>query len=50
MVEGPFRINPTPAWFADNRNTHQLGRAMTRFEAKPGLLRLPAVLGAALKG
>ncbi|MFK7991579.1 MAG: NAD-dependent aldehyde dehydrogenase [Sandaracinaceae bacterium] len=50
VVEGPFRIFPTPAWFADNRNTHRLGRAMTRFEARPGIVRLPGVLGAAMKG
>ncbi|WP_156777022.1 aldehyde dehydrogenase family protein [Nitrococcus mobilis] len=50
VVYAPFRVRPTPAWFADHRTAHRLGEALTRFEAKPGLLRLSAVLSAALRG
>ncbi|HJL18379.1 MAG TPA: hypothetical protein RMH99_22135, partial [Sandaracinaceae bacterium LLY-WYZ-13_1] len=50
VVYAPFRINPKPAWFPDHRTAHLLGEALARFEAKPGLLRLPALLAAALRG
>jgi len=50
VVRAPFRINPKPAWFADHQTGHLLGPALTRFEAKPSLMRLPAVLAAALRG
>lgn len=50
VLRAPFRIRPTPAWFPDHRTLHELGRAMTHFEAKPSPLRLPAVLAAALRG
>ncbi|MCO6442341.1 MAG: hypothetical protein J5I81_14980 [Nitrococcus mobilis] len=50
VVYAPFRIRPTPAWLADHRTAHRLGETLTRFEAKPGPLRLPAVLSAALRG
>jgi len=50
IVRAPFRIRPTPVWFADHANAHELGRALTRFEARPGPLRLPQVLMAAMKG
>ncbi len=50
VVYAPFRVRPTPAWFAEHRTAHRLGEALTRFEAKPGFQRLPAVLVAALRG
>ena len=50
VLRAPFRINPTPAWFSDNLATHQLGPALTKFEAQPSLIRLLAVLMAAMKG
>ncbi len=50
VVRAPFRIQPTPAWFADHKTGHLLGPALTRFEAHPSLLNLPAVLAAALRG
>lgn len=50
VLRAPFKIAPKPAWFADNKNTAQLGERMTRFEAWPSFFRLPSVIVAALKG
>ena len=50
VLKAPFRIRPTPAWFPDHKTLHQLGPALTRFEAKPKLLTLAPVLAAALRG
>ncbi|MEQ1568718.1 MAG: aldehyde dehydrogenase family protein [Myxococcota bacterium] len=50
VVRAPFVISPTPAWFTDHHNNLALGRAMTRFEAAPGWLKLPAIALAAFKG
>jgi len=50
VVRAPFIIQPTPAWFTDHRNNVELGRAMTRFEAAPSLLKVPGVALKALKG
>lgn len=50
VLRAPFKIMPTPAWFADHKNSTELGRRMTQFEAKPSVFRLPSVILAALKG
>lgn len=50
VVRAPFHIKPTPAWFPDHKSGHLLGPALTRFEAHPSLLTLPAVLSAAMRG
>jgi hypothetical protein len=50
VVRGPFRMWPTPVWFADHRNLLQLGRLASRFEAAPSWLKLPAVALAGMKG
>lgn len=50
VLRAPFKIAPKPAWFADNKNTVQLGERMSRFEAWPSFFRLPSVIMAALKG
>jgi acyl-CoA reductase-like NAD-dependent aldehyde dehydrogenase len=50
VVKAPFRIMPTPAWFADHRNQASLGRALTQFEASPGWLSLPSVILQAIRG
>ncbi|MEZ4237242.1 MAG: NAD-dependent aldehyde dehydrogenase, partial [Myxococcota bacterium] len=50
VVRVPFTMSPTPAWFTDHKNNVALGRAMTRFEAAPGWLKLPGVAMAAFKG
>lgn len=50
VVRAPFVISPTPAWFSDHRSAHELGPALLKFEAQPGIIRLPAVLAAAMRG
>ena len=50
VVQAPFRIRPTPAWFTDNKAGHKIGPALARFEANPGLATLPGVLAAAMQG
>ena len=50
VVKAPFRIRPTPVWFADHRTLADVGKAMATFEASPSLLRLPSVVAPALRG
>ena len=50
IVRAPFRINPTPAWFADHKNLAKLGRLVAHFELAPGWGRLPAAAIAGLRG
>ena len=50
IVRGPFRLWPTPVWFADHRNLRELGRLAMLFEAAPSWLKLPAVALAGMKG
>ena len=50
VTRGPFRMWPTPIWFADHRNLAELGRRATHFEASPSWLGLPAVALAGMKG
>ncbi len=50
IVRAPFHIEPTPAWFADHKTCHELGRELVKLEANPSLLRLPMVLPIALRG
>jgi len=50
IVRGPFRMWPTPVWFADHRNLADLGRRATWFEASPTWLALPGVAWAGMKG
>lgn len=50
VVRAPFVQKPTPAYFVDHRNNVALGRLVTRFEAAPSWLKVPAIALAALKG
>jgi len=50
VVRAPFVMAPTPAWFTDHKNNLALGRRMTRFEASPSWLSVPAVALTALQG
>ena len=50
IVRAPFRMRPTPVWFADHKNLAQLGRLATHFEASPSWLGLPAVGLAGMRG
>jgi hypothetical protein len=50
IVRGPFRLWPTPVWFADHRNLAQLGQLAMTFESAPSWLKLPGVAIAGMKG
>ena len=50
VVYAPFRINPTPAWFFDNKNSIALGKALVEYESKPSWLGLLKLLPKALNG
>ncbi len=50
VMWAPFRIRPTPVWFADHRNLAEVGRRMTQFEVKPSVSQLPGIIAAALRG
>jgi hypothetical protein len=50
VVHAPFRMFPTPPWFADHKNLLQLGRRLVAFEAKPTWSSFFGVARAAMKG
>ena len=50
IVYAPFRISPTPAWFFDNRNLVELGKALVEYEANPSWLALLKIIPRAFKG
>jgi hypothetical protein len=50
VVRAPFRIRPTPPYFADNRNGAAIGRALVRYEAAPSFGAVARVVAAAARG
>lgn len=50
VIRSPFRAWPKPPWFVSHATAHELGRALTRFEAEPSALKLPGILRLALTG
>ena len=50
VVRAPFRARPKPIWFGSHRSAARLARQLVRFEARPSLLRLAAMLPRALRG
>ncbi len=50
IVYAPFRIFPTPAWFATHKNLLSMAKHLLKFEAYPTWQNLPAVIVAALRG
>ncbi|MCB9795051.1 MAG: aldehyde dehydrogenase family protein [Alphaproteobacteria bacterium] len=50
IVRAPFKIFPTPAWFADNKQLINIGKAMCQYEARPGWGRVLPLAGAAMRG
>ncbi len=50
VMWAPFRIRPTPVWFANHRTLDDLARRMTDFEVRPSVRKLPGLLAAALRG
>lgn len=50
IVRGPFRIAPTPLWFADHKTQADTSRALLEMEANPSWLKLPKLIAAAVRG
>lgn len=50
VLRAPFRIWPTPIWFADRRNLKQLAQRFAALQAKPTLKNFLRVLFSAVKG
>ena len=50
VVYAPFRIFPTPAWFANHRNLLAMAKQLLQLEANPTWKNLPSVVWAALRG
>jgi acyl-CoA reductase-like NAD-dependent aldehyde dehydrogenase len=50
VIRGPIKVSPKPAWFFDNRKTHEIARKLVGFEANPGWLKVPGIALTALGG
>lgn len=50
VIRGPFTVSPTPAWFVTNKTSHEVGRKLTKFNAKPSALQIPSLLFSAIRG
>jgi acyl-CoA reductase-like NAD-dependent aldehyde dehydrogenase len=50
VVYAPFRIFPTPAWFATHQNLLGMARQLLKFEAYPSWQNLPGLAIAAMRG
>lgn len=50
VVYAPFRIFPTPAWFANHKNLLSMAKQLLKLEAHPTWKNLPLVVLAALRG
>jgi Aldehyde dehydrogenase family len=50
VVYAPFRIFPTPPWFASHRNLLRMARKLLKFEAYPTWQNLLGLVMAALRG
>ena len=49
VVRGPFRSNPTPAWFATTASASVM-RKLLAFEVSPSWRKVPGLLAASLRG
>lgn len=50
VIRGPLMVSPKPAWFADNRRCHDIGRKLVALEASPSWLKLPGMVLTAIRG
>ena len=50
VIRAPFRAWPKPVWFGTHRTAQRLAPMLVRFEAKPSLLRLAAMMPRAVAG
>ena len=49
-LNGEYHFAPKPGWFVTNRQTHNIGRRFTYYEANRGFRHLPGLLFDALRG
>ncbi|HEX3530731.1 MAG TPA: aldehyde dehydrogenase family protein [Thermoanaerobaculia bacterium] len=50
VVRAPFRVFPKPVWFASHKTAHKLTPKLVEFEADPSFVKLPGILGGAVRG
>lgn len=50
LLSGGLTLLPRPPWFVTNKKQHKLGELLTRFQYRPGVLKLPRILLNALLG
>jgi hypothetical protein len=50
IVRAPFRIKPTPLWFADHKTQGSTAKALAQMEAYPSFLKLPKLIANAVRG
>jgi acyl-CoA reductase-like NAD-dependent aldehyde dehydrogenase len=50
VVRAPFRVFPKPVWFATHKTAHRLTPKLVEFEADPSFVKLPGILGWAVRG
>lgn len=50
LLSGQFTLLPRPPWFITNRRQDKVGKLLTRFQYKPGWLKLPRIFLNALLG
>jgi hypothetical protein len=50
VLYAPFRIWPTPAWFADHQNLLKLGQRLTAYETHPNWVNILRLVMAAIRG
>ncbi|MBD89561.1 MAG: aldehyde dehydrogenase [Deltaproteobacteria bacterium] len=50
VLRGPFRMSPKPPWFCTAKNSHNLAKKLTAFEAEPSWFKVPGIAAQALKG
>lgn len=50
LLHGSFTLLPKPPWFVSNRKADKLGSLLTKFQHKPGFLKIPRIFLNALLG
>mgnify|MGYP001821705622 FL=1 len=50
LLHGGMTLLPRPPWFVTNKKADKLGKLLTRFQHKPGFLRIPRIFLNALLG
>jgi aldehyde dehydrogenase (NAD(P)+) len=50
VAHGKTAILPKPPWFVTNRQSHEVMRKLTYFEASPSVAMLPGIFASALRG